>query len=388
MYSYVPYENRSGRPARTVTPSAVTSSAVSSNAVLGSSVLGITRADFASAGEVRSVVAAAPLPLHPLEIAPGLWWIRIQLASLLKHVNVYLMEDHNGWLLVDTGSQNPVCRDTLAQVLKQKPFAGKPLKRVWITHQHPDHIGLAGWLAERGAVIHATPSCWNTAQRLLASPFLPTQDQIDFQRRGGLSQMEIEAFQRRNMHAYSDMVTPLPKHYAPIGDGQELRVAERSWKVQLGNGHAADHVTLWSDDGLAIVGDQILPGISASLCVHACQAGDDPVGAWLQSCRKFAGLASPNTLCLPGHNLPFTGISKRCQQIVDNLDAVLSRLLEHLARPRTAVDCLELVFRRPVPLPERPSLVTQVVGYLSHLKRRELIGAQRVGTALLWSRKS
>jgi hypothetical protein len=70
----------------------------------------------------------------------------------LNHINVWLLDDDAGWMLVDTGMAHDVCRaawHTLDGYLQ-----GRPLRRIFITHDHPDHMGLSRWLHER-----TTPPC-------------------------------------------------------------------------------------------------------------------------------------------------------------------------------------------------------------------------------------
>ncbi|WP_353700047.1 hypothetical protein [Bradyrhizobium sp. INPA03-11B] len=38
-----------------------------------------------------------------LEVAPGLRWLRMPLPYRLDHVNIYLLEDDDGWAIFDTG---------------------------------------------------------------------------------------------------------------------------------------------------------------------------------------------------------------------------------------------------------------------------------------------
>src|SRR5262245_38590745 len=89
-----------------------------------------------------------PEPGRPVEIAPGILWVRLALPFRLDHVNVYLIEDGAGWAVVDTGIDDAPTRATW-EALLDGPFAARPLARVLVTHYHPDHMGLAGWLCER-----------------------------------------------------------------------------------------------------------------------------------------------------------------------------------------------------------------------------------------------
>ncbi|WP_163590539.1 MBL fold metallo-hydrolase, partial [Klebsiella variicola] len=61
---------------------------------------------------------------------------------------IYLIEDGDGWAVLDTGIDDAVTRAAW-EALVAGPLKGRRLTRLIVTHFHPDHIGLAGWLAER-----------------------------------------------------------------------------------------------------------------------------------------------------------------------------------------------------------------------------------------------
>src|SRR5690625_910672 len=74
------------------------------------------------------------------EIAAGVYLLRLPMPFALDHINVYLLEDGAGFTLIDCGLNTSKTREIWTQVLAQ---AG-PLKRIIVTHHHPDHIGAAG----------------------------------------------------------------------------------------------------------------------------------------------------------------------------------------------------------------------------------------------------
>ena len=93
-------------------------------------------------------VAEPPAPGQVIEVAPGILWARIPLPFRLNHINVYLIDDGDGWAILDTGIGNDATR-AVWDALVNGPLAGRRLTRLIVTHFHPDHIGLAGWLCER-----------------------------------------------------------------------------------------------------------------------------------------------------------------------------------------------------------------------------------------------
>ena len=85
---------------------------------------------------------------EPFEVAPGVWWLRFTMPGPLNHINLWLLEDGDGWTIVDT-CLNLDSAKAQWENLFNGFMAGKPVNRVICTHMHPDHIGLAGWLCER-----------------------------------------------------------------------------------------------------------------------------------------------------------------------------------------------------------------------------------------------
>ena len=90
----------------------------------------------------------APEPGHVLEVAEGVYWLRMPLPFTLDHINLWLLKDGDGFAIVDTGIAMPKVKALWQQILKD--FVGsKNITRILVTHYHPDHIGLAGWLREQ-----------------------------------------------------------------------------------------------------------------------------------------------------------------------------------------------------------------------------------------------
>ena len=45
---------------------------------------------------------AAPEPGTPVQVAEGVWWLRFPMPMALDHINLWLLEDRDGWTIVDT----------------------------------------------------------------------------------------------------------------------------------------------------------------------------------------------------------------------------------------------------------------------------------------------
>ena len=293
---------------------------------------------------------APPPEGEATEVAPGVLWCRLPLPMALNHVNVYALDDGDGWTIVDTGFASRKSRAIWGTLLAG-PLGGRPVNRVIITHYHPDHIGLAGWFqTEHGADLVTTRTSWVLARMLqLDEQPVPVQQTIDFWRGAGMSAEMLAKRSAERPFNFADSVAPLPLGYTRIQEGETLRAGGRNWIVRVGDGHAPEHATFWSqDDALVLGGDQLLPSISPNLGVYATEPEADPVAEWLESCAYFKTVATDDHFVLPGHKLPFTGLPFRLDQLIDNHHGALDRMRTHLATPHSAVGCFPPLFRRDI----------------------------------------
>lgn len=336
---------------------------------------------------IRHPFDAIPAEGEAVEVAEGILWIRLPLPMALDHVNVYALDDGDGWTLVDTGLASHRGR-AIWQALMAGPLRGKPVRRVLVTHHHPDHIGLAGWFQSQGAELVTTRTAWLYARMLVldVQP-LPSEQSLLWQRRAGVDAGVLAQRAGERPFNFCDVVEALPIGFTRIREGDVLDAGGRRWQVRCGDGHAPEHATLWSD-GLVIGGDQLLPGISANIGVYPTEPDADPLSEWLESCRRFQTFAEERHFVLPGHKLPFTGLPVRLIQMIENHESALGRLLEHLAVPRMATECFLPLFKREIGRAEQGLALVEAVAHLNCLLSRGLVGRRlSEGGAWLWQRE-
>ena len=310
----------------------------------------------------------APTEFQAVEVAPGLRWMRLPLPMALNHVNVFALDDDDGWTLVDTGMASNRTR-ALWQALLTVPLAGRPVTRLIVTHHHPDHVGLAGWFQEQGVELVMTRTAWLYARMLtLDEQREHSPESLLFQTRAGLDGERMAHRLRERPFNFCDVVAPMPLGFTRIDEGSTLMAGGRRWQVRLGQGHAPDHATLWSlDDGLILGGDQFLPGITPNIGVYLTEPEANPLGEFLTTCRRFQGLAQDHHLVLPGHQLPFTGLNLRLQQMLDSHEGALTRLEALLRQPKRAVDCFPALYRREIGTAEFGLALAEAIAHLNYL---------------------
>lgn len=293
--------------------------------------------------------AAAPAPGEAIEVAEGVLWLRLPLPWALPHVNVFALRDEGGWAVVDTGLDIGDHRDLWERALKG-PLEGGPVTRVILTHMHPDHSGLAGWLCRRfDAPLLMTRTEYFQCRVLIGDkPGAPPPAFGEFQRRAGWTPEQRAAAAAR-FGMFGKMVVPPPESYERLKHGGEIMIGGRLWRIAVGAGHSPEHACLVCEElALTIVGDQILPSISPNVSVYPTEPDADPMSEWLSSLRRLPGDIPDHHLALPSHGDPFRGIHARAAQIVERHEKAIARLYDLLDQPKRAVETFSALFKRPV----------------------------------------
>ncbi|ODP38489.1 MBL fold metallo-hydrolase [Sphingomonas turrisvirgatae] len=314
-----------------------------------------------------------PATGEAIAIGDAVHWLRLPLPGSLGHINCWLIADGTRTSVVDTGLNTPACADAWRMLFDAAPLADRPIGRVICTHFHPDHVGMAGWLARKfDARLWMTRGEWLTV-RLLTSDMRDEvpEEQRAFWRAAGWSEAQIEAAAAGGFARMARAVAPLPMSYRRITDGERIAIGGREWLVVIGSGHCPEHACLLNAaDGLLISGDQVLPRISSNVSLGLIEPEADPLGEWLASIERLL-LLPDDLLVLPSHGDPFVGLHLRLIALRDEHRMRLDQLHAHLAQPRRAVDCFGRMFRRKI---EGDMLGLASGETLAHLRRLEVEG--------------
>jgi glyoxylase-like metal-dependent hydrolase (beta-lactamase superfamily II) len=304
---------------------------------------------------------------HAVAIAPGLLWARVPLPMELNHINVWLLDDAEGWLLVDTGMSEDVCREAWT-TLEPGAMQGRPLRRIFVTHDHPDHMGLARWLHER----HGAP-LWmsevghrSTVDYLAASAAEVAARRLEFV---GAHGMEVAPEARHSSDGsehgrWYGGVAPLGR---AIAGGDRIVAGGREWQVIETSGHCRGHLCLYDPrDEVLISGDQVLPTISPNVSVLASRPEANPLAEFLESLARLEQCA-PRTLVLPSHGRPFRGLHRRIDVVRTHHLQQLEALRAACREPASAYSLLPVMFGRPLRGFHRFLALGETVAHLHYL---------------------
>lgn len=315
-----------------------------------------------------------PEPANTLELAPGVRWIRMPLPFALDHINLWLLRDNiegrDGWTIVDCGISRDEVK-TLWEKIFETQLEGLPVLRVIVTHMHPDHVGLASWLCERWDA----PLQMSMTDYIFAKYWSSRTDggatggeaTVQHFMRHGLVDLESQEKIRARTSYYSGLVPGVPKTFIRILDGGRIRINGHDWLAIAGYGHAPEHMSLFcADKNVLISGDMVLPRISTNVSVFDYEPMGNPLPAYLSSLDAFSGLPA-DTLVLPSHGRPFTGLHERIAQQHEHHADRLQEVLEACVTPQSTTDILPVLFKRKLDLHQTTFAMGEAIAHLHAL---------------------
>lgn len=305
-----------------------------------------------------------PAPGTTIEVAPGIHWLSMPLPFALDHINLWLAEDNDGWTIIDTGIGNA---DTRA--LWEKILGTKRVKRVIVTHYHPDHAGNAAWLCQRhGVELWMTQGEYLTAHAVRTSSAGYTTDAVlSVFQKNGLDQQRASGMGGRT-NRYAALVPDFPFSYRRIIEGDEITIGSHKWRAMIGHGHAPEHLSLYSNSlNTLIAGDMLLSTISTNVSVWSIDPEGDPLRLFLDSIARYRELPA-DMLVLPSHGKPFRGAHDRVAQLEqhhqDRFRDVEKSLKEN---PKSAAELLSVLFRRPLDAHQTFFAMGEAIAHLHYL---------------------
>jgi glyoxylase-like metal-dependent hydrolase (beta-lactamase superfamily II) len=294
-------------------------------------------------------LSSRPGAAEILQVAAGIYWVRMPLPIPgLEHINLWLLEDGDGWTIIDTGMKNLQIR-SLWEDIFGRYLDGKPVTRVLCTHFHPDHMGLAGWLVERwpDALLWCTLSEWAFGRMLWQDLKEPAPDTVRlFYHRLGWSEARIENYLERRYGWYSRAVEPIPRSLRRLQHNELFTIGRNRWRVSVGRGHSPEHACLYCEDlNVLIAGDQVLPKISPHIGVYPGEPDGNPLADYLASLETLRTLPQ-DALVLPSHGDPFYGLHIRLNALREHHAVRLERLYDACIEATVAADLIPAMFSR------------------------------------------
>ena len=327
--------------------------------------------------ELRFPFAAPPARGAVIEIAAGILWARIPLPYRLDHVNVYFIKDGDAWAVIDTGINTPEAIATW-EALLAGPLEGARISRVIVTHYHPDHIGLAGWLCGRFQAELQTSETSYLGSRLisLAPHEMGLRQHFEFYVDRGMTE-EAAGLVSIQGSEYLRLVADLPPTFLRLLHGDKIAIGSREFRILTGDGHAPEQIMLYCErERILFAADQVIEKISPNISVFAMEPNGDPLGHYLRSLRLLRTELPSDVLVLAGHGMPFYGLDVRCGELEDHHE-VRCQLIRDVCStaPHSVADLVPVLFKRKLDAHQMGFAFTETLAHVNRLIRRSELRA-------------
>lgn len=322
--------------------------------------------------QVTFIDTEIPEPSTLQEVASGIFWLRMPLPFDLDHINLYLIEDNQngqeGYALIDTGIGTDKTEQLWDRLLDT---LGKPITKVIVTHLHPDHIGMAGYLVDKFRVpLYMSQVEYFTARALSAGPRGASDWQDDqYLVRCGLSEDYVTKAKENRKHSkgVGQVIRPIPLQFYRLQAGDNIRIGSHDWQVYIGRGHSPEHVCLFNPQtNILISGDHVLPGISPNIGVYSTEPDANSLKLYLDTLPQFTELPE-DTLVLPSHRQPFYGLHTRVNELISHHHIHLDNLRVFCEQGKTIEQCLPVLFKRKLSAQNMFFAIAEAFSHLNYL---------------------
>ncbi|MNS14813.1 Hydroxyacylglutathione hydrolase [compost metagenome] len=298
----------------------------------------------------------------------GIIQVKISMAPPLRWVNSYILRGSNGVTIVDPGPKTETSIGEWKEIWKGLGLKREDITSVVVTHHHPDHYGLAGyiqsytgasvWMSRRA---HAeTKFMWGSGS--LVNDELPALYQVHG--------MPLEWTRQLPGHlaGFLPQVTPEPR-VSYIDEGTPLEMGDCLWLPIETGGHAPGHMSFYQAQSRTILcGDAVLPQISPNI---SFLPGSDPqpLQSYTDAMLKLAGYAVD--FAYPGHRHPFDYFRERLEALLFHHEerlGVIEGLLKE--RPRSCFEVCTSLFGSKLGIHQMRFAMSETLAHLIELVRQ------------------
>lgn len=279
--------------------------------------------------------------LHPL--ADGIYQVQLPLPFALRIVNCYLLDNADGtWTIVDTGLNRLESQEIWLAAFAALGITPKQISQIVLTHIHPDHFGLAGWLQTlSGAPVRLTQREAAAAQVFWMDAGNRYRTLTEQMEHAGVSADLIEQV-ITGVAFMVGMTTPHPTRWEHLTPGEPLHMGGRSFTPILAPGHSDGQLLFYDPaDRLLLAGDHVLMKITPNIGLWP-ETDPNPLGRFLDSLRAVRALDV--RLALPGHRQPIGDWRGRIDELIAHHDERLSHTLAAVNGGASAYEVAARVF--------------------------------------------
>jgi glyoxylase-like metal-dependent hydrolase (beta-lactamase superfamily II) len=275
-------------------------------------------------------------PKNPLtQLADDLYQVQIPLPFALNIVNCYLLHGSQGWTVVDTGINTEAGRAVWMGVFETLAIQPQHLHQIYLTHAHPDHFGMSGWLQQLAAAQgRHIPIYISARENQMAQHVWYGNALYDFAgwlRAGGMPDQMAQQVADSMDDTYS-MTLPHPPQMEAMQADTLLQLGDRTFRTILAPGHSDGQILFYdASDHLLLSGDHVLMKITPNIGLWE-HSDPDPLGQFMASLVTLRELDV--RIALPGHKHLIEDWQGRIDELLAHHEHRLDQTLDALGQNR------------------------------------------------------
>lgn len=256
------------------------------------------------------------------EIFPGIFVNPITLPkNPLRSLNCYLIPGEERSLIIDTGFNQPECRDDFLRGIRELQIDLSKTDLL-LTHLHSDHIGLANLASEMGARILAGEFEGPAIHHMATEEYWRSFDPL--LKLYGLEEFGITVADHPGYRYRPDDVI----EYTPLRDGDTLAVGNYLLKVIDTPGHTLGHISLYLEEHrLLFSGDHVLGDITPNIVCWGPEK--NALGIYLENLKKVREFNCRRIF--PAHRAMIDEPQKRIDELLAHHKARLAEVEQIIA---------------------------------------------------------
>jgi glyoxylase-like metal-dependent hydrolase (beta-lactamase superfamily II) len=318
-------------------------------------------------------------------IAENIYQIRLPLPFALNHVNCYLLRDPDGWTMLDTGLNWPEGQLAWQTAFAALQIAPSAIRRIIVTHMHPDHFGLAGYFqAATGAPVYLSPREAELAQTVWVEDGWRQELSSGFWQRAGVIDAVLETVTSQT-DRLRQMTMPHPTSITLLVPESTVEMAGRRWQIIQAPGHADGQLIFYQrEERLLLCGDQVLMKITPNIGLWPTTE-PDPLGRYLHSLQTLALLEVQ--VAWPGHGRSIEEWPVRLAELAAHHATRLTKMVEATDDGTSALTIAQRVFNfKGFSDHEVRFAVAETLAHLVYLVQQGRLCAEETAGATLYRR--
>ncbi|MCC6614663.1 MAG: MBL fold metallo-hydrolase [Anaerolineae bacterium] len=308
------------------------------------------------------------------QIAEDIYQVKLPLPFALRIVNCYLLRGDSGWTIIDTGLHTENGEAVWRQTLAALGIQPGDLSAIVVTHHHPDHYGMAGWLRAWNEV--ETPIYTSARERDMIAQVWWQVDGVskDFaalMRAAGVDEAMLAGMLRVGAEIGAQ-TAPHPPRLDVLTAGERISLGAREFRILNGPGHSVGQLLLYDESArLIFCADHVLAKITPNVGIWP---GSDanPLASFLDSLQSLSDL--PVDLALPGHRSLIEDWPGRIAELQRHHDERLSQMRDAAGDGATALQIAGVVFNFDhFSTHEQRFAVAETLAHLEYLRQQGAI---------------